>query len=152
TTRSSPGATQPNPLRRGLIEHRTGEPCVLVIFGASGDRTKRKLMPAICNLRLSRALPSGVADVAGARRQKSNEVFRAEMKEGVAQFSRRKPIDPAIWADFERGISYVQGSFDDPSTYTKLREHLSELDRERATRDNRLYYLAVPPSEFEVIV
>lgn len=141
-----------NPLRRGLIEDRTGDACALVIFGASGDLTKRKLMPAIFNLSLSRSLPSGFAAVGVARRGKSNEQFRAEMKEGVAQFSRRKPIDPALWSDFERGISYVQGSFDDASTYTKLRAHLEELDRERGTRKNRLYYLAVPPAEFATIV
>jgi glucose-6-phosphate 1-dehydrogenase len=141
-----------NPLRRGLIEDRTGEPCALVIFGASGDLTKRKLMPAIFNLGLSRSLPSGFAVVGVARREKSNEQFRAEMKEGVSQFSRRKPIDPALWQDFERGISYSQGSFDDPSTYKKLREHLESLDKERGTRKNRLYYLAVPPSEFATII
>jgi glucose-6-phosphate 1-dehydrogenase len=144
--------TSPNPLRRGLIEDRTGDPCAVVIFGASGDLTRRKLMPAIYNLALSRSLPSGFAVVGVARREKSSDQFRAEMKEGVAQFSRRKPIDPALWGDFERGVSYVQGSFDDPSTYTKLREHLEELDRERGTRKNRLYYLAVPPSEFATIV
>jgi glucose-6-phosphate 1-dehydrogenase len=144
--------TPANPLRRGLIEDRTGDACALVIFGASGDLTKRKLMPAIFNLGLSRSLPSGFAVVGVARREKTNEQFRAEMKEGVSQFSRRKPIDPALWGDFERGISYVRGSFDDPSTYTKLREHLEELDKERGTRKNRLYYLAVPPAEFGTIV
>src|SRR4051794_34319301 len=109
-------------------------------------------MPAIFNLGLSRSLPSGFAVVGVARREKTTDQFRAEMKEGLAQFSRRKPIDPALWADFERGISYVKGSFDDPSTYQKLREHLEELDKERGTRKNRLYYLAVPPSEFATIV
>ncbi len=144
--------TPSNPLRRGLIEDRTGDACALVIFGASGDLTKRKLIPAVYNLALSRSLPSGFAVVGVARRPKSNEQFRAEMKEGVAQFSRRKPIDPALWADFERGTSYVQGSFDDAATYEKLRAHLDDLDKERGTRKNRLYYLAVPPSEFETIV
>src|SRR4051812_27911314 len=127
-------ALQPNPLRRGLIEDRTGDACALVIFGASGDLTKRKLMPAIFNLGLSRSLPSGFGVVGVARREKSNEQFRAEMREAVGQFSRRKPIDPAMWADFERGVSYVQGSFDAPDTYVKLREHLEELDKERGTR------------------
>jgi glucose-6-phosphate 1-dehydrogenase len=141
-----------NPLRRGLIEDRTGDPCVLVIFGASGDLTRRKLMPAVYNLALSRSLPSGFAVVGVARREKTNEQFRAEMKEGVAQFSRRKPIDPALWSDFERGLSYVRGSFDDPSTYQKLKAHLDELDRDRATRKNHLFYLAVPPAEFATIV
>jgi glucose-6-phosphate 1-dehydrogenase len=141
-----------NPLRRGLIEDRTGDPCALIIFGASGDLTRRKLVPAVFNLGLSRSLPSGFAVVGVARRQKTNEQFRAEMKEAVARSARRKPIDPALWEDFERGISYVVGSFDDPATYTNLRAHLDELDRERGTRKNRLYYLAVPPSEFSTIV
>ena len=145
-------STSANPLRRGLIEDRTGDACALVIFGASGDLTRRKLMPAIYNLALSRSLPSGFGVVGVARREKSNEQFRAEMKEGVAQFSRRKPIDPALWTDFERGLGYVRGSFDDPSTYQKLRTHLEELDKERGTRKNRLYYLAVPPAEFATIV
>ena len=141
-----------NPLRRGLIEDRTGDPCAVVIFGASGDLTRRKLIPAIYNLALSRSLPSGFAVVGVARRAKTAAQFCAEMKEGVAQFSRRKPIDPALWTDFERGLGYVQGSFDDPSTYKKLSAHLDELDKERGTRKNRLYYLAVPPSEFATIV
>lgn len=144
--------TAPNPLRNGLVEDRTGDACALVIFGASGDLTRRKLMPAVYNLSLSRSLPSGFAVVGVARRDKSNEQFRAEMKEGVAQFSRRKPIDAAVWEDFERGVSYVKGAFGEAQTYVDLKKHLEELDKERGTRGNRLYYLAVPPSEFETIV
>ena len=62
--------------------------------------------------------------------EKTNEQFRKEMKEGVSAYSRRKPIDPAVWSDFERGISYVAGTFEDPKTYAKLRTHLEELDTE----------------------
>ena len=141
-----------NPLRKGLVEDRTGDACAVVIFGASGDLTRRKLMPALYNLAVSRALPGGFAVVGQARREKSNDQFRAEMKEGISSFSRRKPIDPAVWADFERGISYVAGTFEDPKTYEKLRAHLEELDKERGTRGNRLYYFAVPPAEFGTIV
>ena len=140
-----------NPLRRGLAEDRTVAPFVVVIFGASGDLTKRKLLPALYNLGVSRALPGGFAVVGVARREKSNEAFRAEMREGVSSFSRRKPIDPAVWDDFERGIHYVRGRFDDPATYTALRAQLEALDLERGTK-NRLYYLAVPPSEIGPIV
>src|SRR5437870_992621 len=128
-----------NPLRKGLIEDRTGDACSVVIFGASGDLTKRKLMPALYNLAVSRALPGGFAVVGVARRERSNDAFRAEMKAGVGSFSRRKPIDPSVWGDFERGISYVQGTFEDPKTYEKLRAHLDEIDKERGTRENRLY-------------
>jgi glucose-6-phosphate 1-dehydrogenase len=141
-----------NPLRNGLIEDRTGDACVVVIFGASGDLTRRKLMPALYNLAISRSLPSGFAVVGIARKEKSNEEFRAEMREGVSTFSRRKPIDPALWTDFERGVTYVPGVFDNPKTYEDLKEHLQTLDRERGTRGNRMFYLAVPPSEFGVIV
>ncbi len=141
-----------NPLRRGLVEDRTGEPCAVVIFGASGDLTRRKLMPALYNLAVSRSLPSGFAVVGVARRAKTDDQFRAEMKEGVGQHSRRKPIDPTLWTDFERGLSYVAGTFEDPTTYIKLREHLEGLDTERGTAGNRLFYLAVPPADFGVIM
>lgn len=144
--------TSPNPLRVGLAEDRTGDACAVVIFGATGDLTKRKLVPALYNLAVSRSLPGGFAIVAVGRRDKTTDQFRAEMREAVSVFSRRKPIDPAVWADFERGISYVRGSIDDAELYAKLRAHLGEVDSQRGTRGNRLYYLAVPPAEFTVIV
>lgn len=140
-----------NPLRRGLAETRTVGPFAVVIFGASGDLTKRKLLPALYNLALSRTLPSGFAVVGVARREKTSEQFRAEMKEGVASFSRRKPIDEAVWDDFERGVHYVRGAFDSAETYTALKAQLDALEQERGAK-NRLYYLAVPPSEFGHIV
>lgn len=141
-----------NPLRAGLVDDRTTDACVVVIFGASGDLTKRKLVPAIYNLAVGRALPGGFACVGVARRSKTHEQFRAEMKEGVSKFSRRKPLDAALWGDFERGLSYVAGEFGSPKTYEDLRVHLEALDKERGTRGNRLFYLAVPPSEFGPIV
>ena len=103
----------PNPLRKGLVDDRTRDACAVVIFGASGDLTRRKLMPALYNLAASNSLPSGFAVVGVARRDKTDESFRAEMKQGVAEFSRTKPIDPTTWAAFERGIGYVRGSAND---------------------------------------
>jgi glucose-6-phosphate 1-dehydrogenase len=141
-----------NPLRAGLVEDRTGDACVVVIFGASGDLTRRKLMPALYNLAVSRALPGAFAVVGVARREKADEAFRSEMKEAVSQFSRRKPIDPSVWSDFERGISWVSGTFEDKNTYAKLKAHLEKLDSERGTSENRLYYLAVPPADHGTIV
>jgi glucose-6-phosphate 1-dehydrogenase len=140
-----------NPLRAGIADDKTGEPCAVVIFGASGDLTKRKLMPALYNLAVSRALPSGSAVVGVARREHSNEDFRRDMKEAITRFSRRK-IDQAVWGDFERGVSYVKGTFEDPATYQSLKTEVERLDRERGTRGNRLFYLAVPPADFSVIV
>jgi len=142
----------PNPLRRGLVEDRSSDACAVVIFGASGDLTRRKLMPALYNLAWGHSLPGRVAVVGVARRDKSDESFRAEMKQAVSSFSRRKPIDPAVWSDFERGISYVRGAANEPATYEALRIHLERVDAERGTGKNRLFYLAVPPSEFGPIV
>jgi glucose-6-phosphate 1-dehydrogenase len=141
-----------NPLRRGLLEDRTGEACTVVIFGASGDLTRRKLMPALYNLAASRSLPGGFAVVGVARRDKPGGAFCAEMKEAVSEFSRRKPIDPAVWADFERGLSYIRGAANDPSTYEALRGYLERVDAERGAGHCRLFYLAVPPSEVGAIV
>ena len=93
-----------NPLRHGLLDDRTGDACAVVIFGASGDLTRRKLMPALYNLSVSRVLPGNFAVVGVARRRKEDDAFKAEMKEGVAKYSRRK-VDPALWDDFERSIS-----------------------------------------------
>jgi glucose-6-phosphate 1-dehydrogenase len=142
----------PNPLRRGLVEDRSGEACAVVIFGASGDLTRRKLIPALYNLAWGRALPAGVAVVGVARSQKTDESFRAETHQAVARFSRRKPIEEALWTDFERGLTYVRGAADDPATYESLRAHLNRVDADRGTGGNRLFYLAVPPSEFAPIV
>jgi len=141
-----------NPLRQGLVDDRTGDACAVVIFGASGDLTRRKLMPALYNLAAARVLPGNFAVVGVARRERSQEEFRAEMSDGVHRFSRRKPIDQALWGDFERAVSYVRGDFNAPETYQGLREHLERIDAERGTRKNRLFYLAVPPSEFGPIL
>ena len=140
-----------NPLRHGLQGDRTGDACAVVIFGASGDLTRRKLMPALYNLSVSRVLPGSFAVVGVARRKKEDAAFAAEMKDGVAKYSRRK-VDPALWDDFERSISYVCGDFNVQKTYDDLRAHLQKLDGERGTRENRLFYLAVPPSEFGPIL
>jgi glucose-6-phosphate 1-dehydrogenase len=149
---ATPEPVGPNPLRRGLVEDRTADACAVVIFGASGDLTRRKLMPALYNLAWGRSLPGGFAVVGVARRDKSDEAFRADMRDAVKAFSRRKPIDEALWADFERGLSYVRGPANEESTYASLRAHLERVDVERGTRSNRLFYLAVPPNEFGPIV
>jgi len=141
-----------NPLRRGLVEDKTSDACAVVIFGASGDLTRRKLMPALYNLAAGRLLPGGFAVVGVARREKTDEAFRAEMREAVASFSRRRPVDASLWADFERGLTYVRGSASERATFESLRAQLERIDAERGTRGNRLFYLAVPPAEFGPIV
>jgi glucose-6-phosphate 1-dehydrogenase len=141
-----------NPLRRGLLEDRSSDACAVVIFGASGDLTKRKLMPALYNLACARSLPSSFSVVGVARSDKNDASFRAEMKEAVSAFSRRKPIDTRLWADFEEGISYVRGAASDPATFESLRSQLERADAERGVHRSKLFYLAVPPNEFGPIV
>ncbi|HEY5088693.1 MAG TPA: glucose-6-phosphate dehydrogenase, partial [Polyangia bacterium] len=96
-----------NPFRAGLETERTPQPCVFVIFGASGDLTRRKLIPALYNLAVSRLLPPGMTILGFALTESSEDQFRANMREAVAQFSRRKPIDEAVWADFASRLHYV---------------------------------------------
>jgi glucose-6-phosphate 1-dehydrogenase len=144
--------TSPNPLREGLPDERRVEPCVLVIFGASGDLTRRTLLPAVYNLGLSRLLPSSFAVVGVARRQMDDEEFATEMRDAVAKHSRRQPVDEAAWIDLAQGMRWVAGTFEDEATYAALATELARLDRERGTRGGRVFYLAVAPSEFPVIV
>lgn len=140
-----------NPFRVGLETERTPAPCVFVVFGASGDLTRRKLIPALYNLAVSRLLPPGFSIVGFAVTDLDDETFRKSMHEGVAQFSRRKPVDEAVWNDFASRLHYVSGRFDDPANFQKLRAKLEELDAKNATRGNRLYYLAIPPSFFPMV-
>jgi glucose-6-phosphate 1-dehydrogenase len=127
----------------------------VVIFGASGDLTQRKLVPALYNLRHDGLLPDGFALVGFARREKSDEQFRAEMHEGVAAHSRTQPIDEADWAGFAEAIHYHTAAFDDPAGYAGLRTLLDRLDSARGVapgQGNRLFYLATPPDAYPRIV
>ncbi len=139
-----------NPLRVGMPDERSAKPAALVIFGASGDLTRRKLVPAVYNLGLSRLLPGGFAVIGVARRPKSD--FAEEMRGNVAKFSRRKPLNDATWNELAKGISYVQGGFDDASTYESLKAELARVDKERGTQGNRVFYLAVAPDQVPGIV
>src|ERR1035437_715002 len=141
-----------NPLREGLRLQRTPEPCVLVIFGASGDLTRRKLVPALYNLDLEQLLPNSISIVGMARRPISTDEFRNQMREGVNAFSRIRPVDPAAWENFGKHIEYFQGNFDDPDAYRRLGELLDRLDAERGTAGNRLFYLATAPDYFPVLL
>ena len=141
-----------NPLREGLRMERTPEPNTVVIFGASGDLTKRKLVPALFNLELERLLPNNFAIVGFARRPIPHEEFRQQMLDGINAFSRNKPADLSVWESFSQGIFYSDGNFDDLEAYKKLSGLLDQLDKERGTTGNRLFYLATAPEYFPVIL
>jgi glucose-6-phosphate 1-dehydrogenase len=136
-----------NPLRVGLQQDRVPEPQILVIFGASGDLTQRKLIPALYQMKLERRLPPEITIVGVARREWSDDFFREHMREGVEQFGGGLG-KKEIWDDFARGLFYCSGDMDNPISYQKLKERLSQLDTERGTRGNRVFYLAVAPRFF----
>jgi glucose-6-phosphate 1-dehydrogenase len=127
-------------------------PCALVIFGASGDLTRRKLVPALYNLCVQRGMPERFALVGVARREWSAAAFRDAMRQGVDEFSRRRPVDPAVWERFAPSFEWVRGDFDDPAAYERLAGGLASLDAARGLGGNRLFYLATPPSEFGAIL
>jgi glucose-6-phosphate 1-dehydrogenase len=140
-----------NPLRAGLQLDRVPSPCVMVIFGVSGDLAARKLMPALYDLAVGTPLPDGFTIVGVSRREWTTEAFREQMREAIAE-SARTPVTEDGWAYFAEALHYVQGDFRDPKVYEALAERLPELDRERRTGGNRLYYLATPPSFYEPII
>ncbi|HTI13449.1 MAG TPA: glucose-6-phosphate dehydrogenase [Dictyobacter sp.] len=142
----------PNPFREGLRIKESIEPCVVVIFGATGDLTHRKLLPALYNLALEHPLPAGFSVVAFARRPYNDEVFRQQALESINQHSRQKPVNPQVWESFSQGLHYLQSSFDDQEGYAKLNTLLNKLDQERGTNGNRIFYLSTPPSQYPEII
>lgn len=141
-------ATIINPLAETTRQYRKAEPCIMVIFGATGDLTARKLVPALYNLALEGQLPAHFACVGFARREKSHEKFREEMREAVSEFSRTKPIDPNIWQTFSEMLFYHRSEFNNAEGYDALRSFLKQLDAQFGTQGNRVYYLSTPPSYF----
>src|SRR5579871_1598246 len=142
----------PNPLREGIRIKNSPEPCVMVIFGATGDLTHRKLLPALYNLALELPLPAGFSVVGFARRPYTDEEFRDQAMESINQYSRQKPVNPQVWDSFAAGIRYLQSDFHDPSGYDRLNNLLNALDQERGTSGNRIFYLSTPPSQYPEII
>src|SRR5436305_1150048 len=142
---------EPNPLREGLSTRAVPQPCSIVIFGATGDLTHRKLIPALYNLAADGELPPAVAIIGFARRPKSDDDFRREMEEAVREFSRQAVRDQ-IWKTFSQSLSYHQSEFGDEAGYKSLGERLDKIDNERGTRGNRLFYFAAGPDQFEIIL
>ena len=144
-------ALEPNPLREGLEQERVPDASALVIFGASGDLTQRKLLPALYSLAHDGLLPTGQTIVGMARAEMSDDEFRANMRAACDKHARVRPVDEAVWESFARGLFYVRGEFADQEAYARLRERLAEFDSSRGTDGRRIYYLAVPPDFFDDI-
>jgi glucose-6-phosphate 1-dehydrogenase len=139
-----------NPLLAGIPLTRRPEACAMVIFGASGDLTKRKLFPALYSLAYRRLLPEKFGVVGVARTEQTDDEFRERMKAAVQEFGRDEFRDD-VWQSLAEGMHYVAGEEAD-AVLDRVAGVLTELDRERGTAGNRVYYLAVPPDAFEPIV
>ena len=140
-----------NPLLAGLPVSPRPEPCALVIFGASGDLTKRKLFPAIYSLAFRQLLPEKFGIVGVARSEETDDEFRERMKAAVQEFGRDE-FREDIWEGLAEGMRYVSVEANEDAALDRVAETLTELDRSRGTAGNRVYYLAVPPDAFETIV
>src|SRR5271166_5067055 len=137
---------------RGILgAGRPGDPCVMVIFGASGDLTKRKLIPALYNLAKDNLLSKEFALVGFARNELTSEQFRDEIGKEIGEFATTT-VDPDLWHWFSRRIYYLSGDFGDPKAYQTLNELLGKIDKEHGTRGNYFYYLATAPSFFGPII
>ncbi len=130
---------------------RPSDPCVMVIFGAAGDLTKRKLIPALCNLAGSKLLSQQLAIVGFGYNDFTTESFRQKLSEDIKTFAT-SPIDPKIWAWFLERIYYVRGDFSDVNAYQDLKKQLAEIGSKHKTQGNLFYYLAVAPRFFSEIV
>ncbi|TML48851.1 MAG: hypothetical protein E6G23_03535, partial [Actinobacteria bacterium] len=135
---------QDNPLLEGLEVRRAPDPCTMVIFGASGDLTKRKLFPALYSLAYRQLLPEKFSVLGVARTEGTDQEFRERMKAAVQEFGR-DDFREDVWDELADGMHYV---YDDD----KLAAALRDLGERRGTTGNRIYYLAVPPAAFEGIV
>jgi glucose-6-phosphate 1-dehydrogenase len=142
---------QENPLLEGLRLRRTPDPCALVIFGASGDLTKRKLFPALYSLALRRLLPERFGIVGVARTEESDENFREAMKGAVQEFGRDE-FREETWDWLAERTRYVSTDFADEAGQQRVVAVLNELDEQQSTGGNRVYYLAVPPSVIATLV
>jgi|HubBroStandDraft_1064217.scaffolds.fasta_scaffold16954_2 glucose-6-phosphate 1-dehydrogenase len=128
-----------------------GSSCVMVIFGASGDLTKRKLIPALINLKQEGLLSEQFAIVGFSFDQMNTDSFRAMLNEEITKFEEH-PVDPKLWQWFLDRIYYVQGDFKDPGAYQRLKQQIEEADKKHGTQGNLFHYLAVSFSFFSLIV
>jgi glucose-6-phosphate 1-dehydrogenase len=130
---------------------RPASPCTVVIFGAAGDLTKRKLLPALYNLKVAGLLPREFAIVGVARREQTHERFREEQTRSIREFATTH-VDEALWAELRGGMYFQGGELTDPAAYAQLANLLAEIAKRHGTGGNVLFYLAVPPNLFGEVV
>jgi len=139
---------QENPFQDPLRFERRVPPCAVVIFGANGDLTKRKLLPALYRLAYDRRLAPGFAIVGTSRTPLSDDQFRDKMKDAVDAFSEDTKLDEDLWKTFAEGLHYVAGDIGDVALYQRIGEKLAHLDQAHQTGGNVLFYLSTQPSQY----
>ncbi|MEO5577102.1 MAG: glucose-6-phosphate dehydrogenase [Gaiellaceae bacterium] len=144
-------ADDSNPLVEGLRLRRSPDACALVVFGATGDLTQRKIFPALYALALRRLLPERFGVVGVARTEQTTKQWIAAMKKAVGEHAR-DDFDAQVWKELAEGMRYVATDFAEDEGQDRVVDALRDLDERRGTAGNRLYYLAVPPVAFETIV
>jgi glucose-6-phosphate 1-dehydrogenase len=144
-------ATETNPLLEGLQLRRTPDPCALVIFGASGDLTQKKLFPALYSLAFRRLLPDHFAVLGVARSEETDEEFKERMRGAVQRFGRDE-FKQEVWDGLSDGMRYVATDFSNDAGQDQVLSTLEELDRNRGLHGNCVYYLAIPPSVVPTVV
>ena len=142
-----------NPLRDPQDRRlpRIAGPCVLVMFGVTGDLARKKLMPAVYDLANRGLLPPGFGLVGFARREWANEDFATRVHQAVREHART-PFREEVWKQLCEGIRFVQGNLDEESSYTELARTIEDLDQLRGTNGNHAFYLSIPPGLFETVV
>jgi len=141
----------PNPLAEGLHDYRVADPAVMVIFGATGDLSGRKLLPALYNLSKQRSLPAGFAVVGAAMNEVTDDAFRRHASDKIREFSRTQPIDARVLEAFLASLSYVKVDFSKLDDFRALARRLQELDNTRHIPGNRIFYCATPPPTYQTI-
>ena len=123
------------------------QPCTLVIFGASGDLTRRKLLPAVYNLLLDGLLPSNYAVLGLGRKEMNDDAFREVARGGIEEFSRQT-MNSEKWDHFQSRLFYTNGEIDDPNTFQQMKAKLEDIEAKLQLPGNRIFYLAIPPTTF----
>jgi glucose-6-phosphate 1-dehydrogenase len=138
--------------RSSSIYGTTADPCTVILFGASGDLAKRKVIPAMYDLAQHDSLGERYAIIGFARTPMTDESFRTTIGEAAQTISEVGPIDPAKWSEFSSNLYYSAGEYGNPDSYTQLAKRLAQIDAERKLGGNRLFYLSTPPEVYPDIV
>ncbi len=128
------------------------DPCTIVIFGASGDLTRRKLIPALYELAACQSLAPRFAIIGFSRSEMNEAAFQESVAEAVRSNPGTCKVNEEVLRTFAQSFAYVAGAYDQPDAFKKLSQRLEELDRERHLGGNRLYYLATPPAVYPKVI